>query len=485
MRMGVAVVVIGSVVAPACATDDAERATTSATATVATSVPSDTAPEGDGADDEADHAATTTDASSPVEPVTTVQGSDGADAIDPLVEEGRDHVVVFLDHLAERRYAEAATMLGGGGLDAEQRSDLAALGEIGEGDASLASSLATWCDIAMCEPPSDVTARADDRRLGAIVTATWGAGDAVVSATFRGHTWEGAPAVRGVPPVTGVPAVAVTADLVGATTIVAEPPGSGVVSWVDGDVFQVSPRDDVVASSDGRFVFWSEWDVEVDDGVPAETSFAFTLEGEAVCEVSGRIHRLRETAEGAFVASVEREDEPPPRDVDEWPIPNFAVRCETGEETAIDPVSFRREGGGRSTEVIAGRVFTWSWDAEGNADVVNDDGVSVNGEDYAGWHVFSPDAGLVAYGDYGSGNPHETDTIRVRDTVDGAERWSTELERSFNRLIVTEDRVIVGLPPERVGYEFWSATESIAVFDLETGERLATIPTDVDLLHAS
>ncbi len=63
----------------------------------------------------------------------------------------------------------------------------------------------------------------------------------------------------------------------------------------------------------------------------------------------------------------------------------------------------RREGGWRSLVTVGDRTFEEIGDAEGNADVVNEDGVSVNGDDDAGSHEFSPDGSSVVYGDYGTG----------------------------------------------------------------------------------
>ena len=495
MRTAIALMVCATVVVSACGTDD-DRTTDVTSTASATSQPR--------VDESGDVlppvATSTTVSSSPSttesgaesEPPATTESTAEPDMeaappaeLDPSVERGRQHVVTFLDHLAEERWAEAAALLVADGLDWAQRWDLAVLGDVAETNESLASALAAWCEIARCEPPTDVTARVGEAGVDATVTATWEAAGDVVSATFDGHTREGAPAVRGLPPVSGVPAFDVVADVVGAATIVAEVPGRGVVTWVDGEVFDAPVPDDVYATSDGEYVFWSEWDSDVAAGESPETSFAAMLDGRVVCQVPGRMHRLRETADGTFVASVNRAQQPPVVS-DEWPVPNFAIECETGEETAIDPIAFGREGGGRSVETIAGRTFTQNWDAEGNGDVLNEQGISVNGDDYAGFHTFSPDAGVVVYGDYGvSISPHTTVIIRTRETVDGSELWSADLGRSFGQVVVTDERVVIGLPPAADEYEPWLTTESLAVFDLRTGERLATIPTDVLLLHVS
>ena len=402
---------------------------------------------------------------------------------DETVAEGMANVVAYLDDLAAGRYDAAAEVLGQGGLSWEDRWDLSALPALGESSAELEVALQSWCtNGGRCDAPDSVTARPGIRGNDAEVTVTWNA-EVPASASFLGGTWEGQPQVNGLPPLTTVEALGVVARTTDANVIVAELPDGRTVTWSDGSVSEVPvPAEASSPWSDGGFVYWQIW--ASDPGVEM-TSFAADLDGTVVCEVRGGIHRVREQPDGSHVASVEREAEAVPTP-EEYPVPNYAVGCERGDETPIDPRSFRREGGGRYLERVADRQFTIDLDAEGNGDAINERGVSVNGDDYAGVHTFSPDGELVGYGDYSATvSPHVTNVVSVRDTVDGVLLWSVELERLFNLLVITDDVVVVALAPQSSGPNAWEATEALVVFERNTGRRVVTVPTNVQIIHLS
>lgn len=402
---------------------------------------------------------------------------------DEIVAEGMANVVAYLDDLAAGRYDAAAEVLGEGGLSWEDRWDLSALPALGESSAELEAALQSWCtNGGRCDAPDSVTARPGIRGNDAEVTVTWNA-EVPASASFLGGTWEGQPQVNGLPPLTTVEALGVVARTTDANVIVAELPDGRTVTWVDGSVSEVPvPAEASDPWSDGDFVYWQIWASDPDVEV---MSFAADLDGTVVCEVRGSIHRVRRQPDGSHIASVEREAEAVPTP-EEYPVPNYAVGCERGDETPIDPRSFRREGGGRYLERVADRQFTIDLDAEGNGDVINERGVSVNGDDYAGFHTFSPDGELVGYGDYSATvSPHVTNVVSVRDTVDGALLWSVELVSPFNLLVITDDVVVVALAPQSSGPNAWEATEALVVFERNTGRRVVTVPTNVQIIHLS
>jgi hypothetical protein len=203
-----------------------------------------------------------------------------------------------------------------------------------------------------------------------------------------------------------------------------------------------------------------------------------------VCTVDGHLHRLRET-EGRLVASVERNGEVGSMTGSEQPVPNHAVDCATGESTPIDPITWVREGGSRGIVRVDDRVFTYEGDAEGNADVVNEAGVSINGDDYAGYHTYSPDGDLVVYGDFtDSVGPHATDRIRSRNTTTGELLWTLDVATPFGSLQHTGDRVVVSLPPATNGaITPWDATARIDLYDADTGEQLLSVPTVLEIVY--
>ena len=244
--------------------------------------------------------------------------------------------------------------------------------------------------------------------------------------------------------------LATVAEITRASTVVAALTDGRVVTWVDGRTSDVPAAPDASTWSDGRFVYWTTYP---DEAERVTTTTAATLDGSIVCEAAGSMRSVGQRPDGSSVATVERDNETTPTSL-EYPIPNYAVDCSTGVSTAIDPVSFRFEDGGRMLESVADRSFTVHFDAEGNGDIVNADGISINGDDYAGFHTFTPDGTRVVYGDYGGGvSPHVTRDIAVRNTVDGSLLWRTELPRSFAGLAFTDQRVVATLASSCAEYE--------------------------------
>ncbi len=398
------------------------------------------------------------------------------------VADGVAVVADFLDLLAGERFDDAAELLGRGGQDWDERLDLSALPNPPTDGADLTDALRQWCEAgALCTPPTSLTARPGIRGISAEATATWDVDGAVATATFTGWDYEGAPAVIGLPPLTGDAALAAVAAASNATVAIATMPDGRTVVLVDDALVELPVPPTAYPWSDGEFVYWRAEDVD-ESGEYAPRSIAVDLDGAVVCEVAGTIERVRERDDGGYVATVSREEEAVVA-YPEYPIPTYAIDCLSGDETPIEPTSWRREGGYRHVDRIAGRTFSVDGDAEGNADILNEQGVSINGDDYAGFHTFSPDAELVVYGDYGvSFSPHVTTTIRARETIDGALRWSVELDRVFGALGVTRDRVVVFAPPKALSHEPWWESEYAVIYDAATGERLRQIPVVLDLL---
>ena len=224
-----------------------------------------------------------------------------------------------------------------------------------------------------------------------------------------------------------------------------------------------SPSPDVYVRSDGEFLWWTD----------ATSSTAATLDGTVVCEVEGDLHRIRAEADGGYVASVEQRFSDVGFEQGE-PIPNEAVDCETGERQPIEPISWNVEGGSRFVQRVGDRTFTGEGDAEGNADIVNESGISINGDDYAGYHTFDDDASRVAYLVMDAiATPHLSPLLRARDTTTGELLWSVDLGAPAAGLWWYGDRVLAVIPSDES-----SAIEAVVVVDATTGEVVTTVPTD-------
>ncbi len=272
----------------------------------------------------------------------------------------------------------------------------------------------------------------------------------------------------------------------GSSVLVAQTPDGQVVALRDGTVTSVDGPADAFVHSDGTFVFWTL--AQSDSEGITWRSTAATLDGNRVCEVEGRIHRLRQRDDGTFVASTERDDLA--GDVGaaaEIPVPNFAIDCDTLDSTPIEPISWlASDSQSRAVTTVNGRTFTAYGDAEGNARVVNEQAMSVNGDDYAGSHVYSADGSQVAYGDYGvssNGSPLTTETMRSRDTTTGELLWSVEFDRPFAGMYFVGDVFVAELPPTEVAPEPYMATEYLAVYDAPTGEFLRRVDTELRIIY--
>jgi hypothetical protein len=246
--------------------------------------------------------------------------------------------------------------------------------------------------------------------------------------------------------------------------------------YADGTITEVATPEGAYGQSDGRFLWWTTY-TDQPDGTMTSRSTAATLDGTIVCEVDGELHRIRQQADGGYVASVERRDEMVAGIAEERAVPNYAVDCESGEVQPIEPISWTREGGGRSVERVADRTFTLVSDAEGNGDVTNESGVTVNGEDYAGYHEFNDSGSRVVYGEM-TAAIHVTTLLRSRDTTTGELLWTTELETPVAGFHWYDDRIVASVPAGGVP---GMANEGVIVLDAATGDVINTVPTSVDI----
>ncbi len=219
--------------------------------------------------------------------------------------------------------------------------------------------------------------------------------------------------------------------------------------------------------SDGEFLWWTD----------ATTSTATTLDGTVVCVAEGSLHRIRAEADGGYIASVESWADVP-GSTDDTPVPNFAVDCETGERQPIEPITWSREGGSRFIERVGDRTFEGQGDAEGNAHLVNETGISIDGDDYAGYHTFDDDGSGVAYLVMDAlATPHLSDVVRARDTTTGELLWTVDLDAPAAGLWWYGDRVLAVIPTDIGTME----TAAVAVIDATTGEIVTTVPTTLDI----
>ncbi|MEZ5378327.1 MAG: hypothetical protein R2733_17620 [Acidimicrobiales bacterium] len=251
----------------------------------------------------------------------------------------------------------------------------------------------------------------------------------------------------------------------------------------DGQVTVIDSDNDAWVWSDGQFVYWSTATDTGDGGYESRT-VARAFDGETVCQLPEPIHHVTERSTGGYVAAVERDLDEGPADDALVGYPAFAVDCATGDEQPIEPLRFvGGETGTTSVIRVGGRTFTALGDAEGNADVANEDGISINGDDYAGYHAFNADGSLVVYGEMSEG-VHVSDEIVCRDTVTGDELWRTMLELPFGYLGFIGDQVIAEQPVEFAGTE-WAGTASVVIIDARSGQTQASIATTLKVLHAS
>ena len=109
--------------------------------------------------------------------------------------------------------------------------------------------------------------------------------------------------------------------------------------------------------------------------------------------------------------------------------------------------------------------------------MTNESGISINGDDYAGYHTFDADGSRVVYGDM-TDRIHVTTILRSRDTTTGELLWSAELDRPVSVTYWYGDRIVALAPADGVpGVEY----EAVIVLDAATGEVIETVPTTIDL----
>ncbi len=277
----------------------------------------------------------------------------------------------------------------------------------------------------------------------------------------------------------------VFAEAVDATVLVVRLDSDTVLVWDSGSVIELPDQAMGYVYSDGRFLY--RWAGE--GGATLQASAA-TLDGTIICEADGRIHHATERSDGTYVVAVERDlkFEGDLTEQAEFGHPLDAVDCLTGTRQPIEPVVFY--GGDGETKIIervAGRTFTGTGDAEGNVDFMNEDGISIDGEDYAGYHHFNDDASLVAYGDMNAGaGPHFSPVIVIRDTTSGDRLATVEFEQPFLSIHFVSDRLVVTFA---ANFEALINGEGMAdhavVIDPRSGGRIAEVPAGFELIHLS
>lgn len=284
------------------------------------------------------------------------------------------------------------------------------------------------------------------------------------------------------PPIDPAPALAL-AERLGATRMVAVLADDTAVIVDDGVATEV-PLNGGSLWSDGRFVY--RWSV-ADDGEPGTAALLY--DGTVVCQTDGVIDHVTERVDGTYVMAVEYPPENPEEPVGEGEDVYLfdAVDCATGERQPIEPITFYGgDGEYRFVERVAGREFTGYGDAEGNADIVNERGVSINGDDYAGYHTFNDDASVVVYGDMAAGaGPHFSAKIIVRDTETGEELSAASLDAVFQRLFFVDDRLLVTFSEDIDAIlNGASITDSAVVIDPRSGTTLDEVDVGFDLIYA-
>lgn len=235
-----------------------------------------------------------------------------------------------------------------------------------------------------------------------------------------------------------------------------------------------------VRSADDRFIYWAVAEAE-DDPFEDWIAIATTYDGTVVCDLVESIHHVTERVDGTYVAGVERELESTI-----GAAPAFAVDCATGDAVAIQSfVSYQGDGEVRVTERVGGREFTFLGDAEGNADLLNEDGLQINGDDYSGEHALDRAGERVLYGDYGIGaSPHLSRHLVARTTTDGALLWRAEVESWALFRGWTDSLIVVALAGSEVDPAEVS-TAQLVLLDQHDGSVIERRPTTLHVLHLS
>ncbi len=273
-----------------------------------------------------------------------------------------------------------------------------------------------------------------------------------------------------------IDAVEALATQTGASVVVAQATGA-VIARVDGEILTI-PLEERSADrsnvwSDGDFVYVSMASDSPEENAPPSTT-VWPLTGEPSCEVDGWVHHAVIDSDGIVIVAIDFGDAAE------------ALNCETRERQPIEP--FRRFDGEtetRSTERIGNRTFDVLGDAEGNADVFNESGMSINGEDYAGFHEFTADASIVTYGDYTqSASPHVTQVITTRDTTTGELLWSLDLGSLFWTINHGDDRLFVTYPvDENAFFGGVETTRLVTIHSVDDGGEIGRADTALNLIY--
>ncbi|MCP3988315.1 MAG: hypothetical protein GY724_04515 [Actinomycetia bacterium] len=277
-----------------------------------------------------------------------------------------------------------------------------------------------------------------------------------------------------------VPDLATLAEAIGASVVVVRHDNEVFISNA-GVQTSIPVPGGVWAWSDGDFVY-----LYASDQAKTMLSTASTPDGLQVCTAEGPIHHATRRTDGTYVMAVELDYWLRETDVvGIYDVPIDAIDCQTGDRQPIEPVtSYGTETETRVVIRVAGREFVSLGDAEGNADVVNERGISINGDDYAGFHTFNTDASQVVYGDMGqSASPHYSQVVTSRNTETGGLLWSAELPMPFIFLAHLDDHVIAGLPEDLDSLINGDSTVAeIILLTADTGELLGQTEAGIQRL---
>jgi hypothetical protein len=111
--------------------------------------------------------------------------------------------------------------------------------------------------------------------------------------------------------------------------------------------------------------------------------------------------------------------------------------------------------------------------------VTNESGISINGDDYAGYDTFSADGSRVAHGDMRAlASPHVTNVLRSRDTTKGELLWSADLDQPVGMTHWYGDRLAVQVLATG---EAGPGYQAVIVLDALTGDVINTVLSSLDL----
>ncbi len=282
---------------------------------------------------------------------------------------------------------------------------------------------------------------------------------------------------------TASPDLAAFASTVGANTVIARA-NSSLYVYTNG-VETSSPVTDMDwIWSDGDFIYRA-----VAEGGKTLLANASLLDGTVVCETNSPLHHATQRSDGSYVMAVFEHEIETQKNWDDhspYEIPLFAVDCQTGESQPIASVQTLGLGETETgfIERVAGREFTGFGDAEGNAHMINEQGTSLDGEDYAGYHTFNHDGSLVAYGDMKAmAGPHYSNVVKVRDTASGELLWEVELPQAFMNLQFFDNRLLIELFELGGSAGGFEHGEYVVAYDAFSGIEQAVAELDFALLY--